>query len=182
MQVHFGHRVSREGWWSFETHPRMMRTKRRIHERCLPCLAGLLDQLKADRREIDLPHAWDCWKVVAVAPDEATCMEILDRLAGDHPDLYLHGKLGGRRDRYGTSALVLHAEGEAERDRMVACLQQTLERRFPHVPLRLSRACADPYAEILGPWQEWTLPCPIRRPEAVPRVVRRLRELLYGAG
>lgn len=181
MEVHFGHRRSREGWWSFETHPRMERTKRRIYDRCLPCLTALLEQLKQGVDAVDLPFAWDCWKVVAVAPDEETCMALLGGVAEEHPDLYLFGKLGGRRDRFGTSALVLHADTAAERDRLLAALEETASRLAPGVRVHLARACADPYADLLGPWEEWTRPCPIRHPDAVPRIMRRLRELLYRA-
>ena len=178
--VYFGHRRSREGWVSFETHPRLARTKARLYERCLPCLTDLLEQLRRNPTRVNLTHAWDCWKVVAVVRDEAEAMELLARFAETFPAEYCYGKLGGKRPGRDTAALVFHTEDAGRRDDLERMLQEVVEACFPGRRVFVSRGCADPYEAVLGPWPGWTRTCPVRHPERVPAVVARLREMLYG--
>ena len=54
-------------WVSFESHPKLDKTKEDIYGRCLPCIANLYEQLKEKKEEVNLGQAYHCWKVVAMA-------------------------------------------------------------------------------------------------------------------
>ena len=178
MPIHLGRSRSREGWLSFETDDRLTGTKRRLHERCLPCLTGLYEQLKAGVRQVELREAWTCWKVTAVVDDDEECLEVL-RLFGERfPEEPVRGKLGGGVGRE-TSAVIFHTESEERRDELAALLGEVLSAHFPSRTVFVSRGCGNPYEQLLGPWQEWRPVSPIRWPDEVRGVVAALRDSLY---
>lgn len=178
MTIYFSQRASREGWVSFETDPRLRHTKERLRSRCLPCLTGLLDQLKAARQTVALEMAWDCWKVVAVLATREQCLELLTRFGEAHPEEYLCGKLGTGKGRR-TVAVMFHTENLLRRDRLYALLRAVAAEAFPTARVFYSRACSDPFERLLGPWQAWQQPCPILHPERLDAVRASLRESLY---
>ncbi len=179
MDIHLSIHPSREGWVSFETDPRLTRTKERLHGRCLPCLTSLLEQLKGDPREIALGPAWECWKIVAVVESREEGLELLERFSESHPGQYVYGKMGTGRGR-DTVAVMFHTEDAARKDELHRMLREVVGRHFPGRRVFTSRACGDPYERLLGPWQEWAEKSPVRYPEQVARVRADLREALYG--
>lgn len=181
MTIHLGRRASREGWVSFETDPRLRRTKERLHGRCLPCLTRLLGQLREGRAEIELREAWDCWKVAVVTAGREECLAFLEEFERANPDEYVYGKLGTGRSGRETFAVVFHTENEGRRDELLALAGAAAARLSPAPPVFASRACANPYEDLLGPWREWTPVTPLRRPERAAGVVAALRESLYGS-
>jgi hypothetical protein len=178
LSIHLGKTRSREGWLSFETDEFLTRTKRRLRERCLPCLTGLYEQLKAGAREIEVRDAWNCWKVTAVVADERECLSVLERFGEMFPDEQVLGKIGGGVGRE-TSAVIFHAETEESRDRLAALVSEVLSAHFPDRPAFVSRGCSNPYEHLLGPWQDWEPVSPIRCPERVALVIEALRTSLY---
>jgi len=181
MTIHLGRHASREGWVSFETHPRLLRTKERLHARCLPCLTGLLEQLRAGLAAVELREAWDCWKVTAVTRSREECLELLRDFSETHPGEYVYGKFGkGRADR-DTFALIFHTEDAQRRDELLALLGAVAARRAPPCRVFASRACGNPYEDLLGPWERWRPVSPILHPDRVAPVVASLRESLHGS-
>jgi len=179
--IHLGRHASREGWVSFESDSQLRRTKERLHRRCLPCLTGLLEQLKGSPDRVELTFAWDCWKVVALTAGRDECLALLERFSAAHPQEYVYGKLGtGRADRE-THALMFHTERAERRDELSVLLQQVVAQHAPGCVVFHSRGCGNPYEELLGPWQEWKPISPIRHPERIARVRKGLRESLYGS-
>lgn len=180
MTIHLGRRASREGWVSFETHPQLRRTKERLHARCLPCLTGLLEQLKGGGAGLELREAWECWKVVAVLAGPEECLAVLEEFSLTYPQEYVYGKFGrGGEDREGC-AVIFHTERQDRCDQLLALLGEVAARRSPTPRVFCSRACGRPYAELLGPWEEWSRVTPLRHPERVDRVKSALRQSLYG--
>lgn len=181
MTIYFSQRTSREGWASFETDPRLRHTKERLHRRCLPCLTSFLDQLKVTGQSVALEMAWDCWKVVAVLAAKEQCLDLLTRFGEAHPEEYLLGKLGTGKGRE-TVAVMFHTEDLLRCERLYGLLRAVAGEHFPTARVFYSRACSDPFERLLGPWQAWRQPCPIRHPERLDEVRASLRESLYGRG
>lgn len=180
--IHLGRRPSREGWTSFETDSHLRRTKDRLYRRCLPCLTGLLEQLKAGAREIDLGPAWTCWKVAATTASRDECLAVLERFGEAFPDEPCHGKFGVGGGGHATFAVIFHTESERARDRLETLLRTVVDRDFPRSRVFHSRGCGIPYEQLLGPWREWRPVTPIRHPDCVDRVKRHLVDSLYRQG
>lgn len=178
MPIHLGRTPSREGWLSFETDAYLTKTKARLYERCLPCLTGLYEQLKAGTRDIELRQAWSCWKVTVVVDDAAACVRVLERFGERFPDQEVYGKIGGGVGR-NTSAVIFHTETEARRDEIASLLQEILSESFPERRAFVSRGCGNPYEQLLGPWPDWKPVSPILHPERLDQVRASLRDSLY---
>lgn len=180
MAIHLGRRKSREGWLSFETDSHLSRTKERLHRRCIPCLSGLLEQLKAGPERIELREAWNCWKIVTLASGEEECLEILRAFEGEFPNEAVCGKIGGGVGRE-TSAVIFHTESEERRDQLCTMLASALRVFSPGKGVFHSRGCGNPYELLLGPWRHWEPVSPILHPERVGAVKEGLRRSLYGS-
>ncbi|GAB4273021.1 MAG: hypothetical protein Kow0092_28270 [Deferrisomatales bacterium] len=180
MTIHLGRKASREGWVSFETDPRLARTKERLYERCLPCLTALYEQLKEGAGSIELTYAWECWKVVALTRTYDECLEVLDRFQDAYPGEYVYGKIGKGGGGHETFAVIFHTEGESRRDELHRMLSDVVRRWFPGRRVFVSRACGDPYERLLGPWPTWRRVCPAPDPATARQVRAKLRESLYG--
>jgi hypothetical protein len=178
VPIHLGRHPSREGWLSFETDAYLTRTKNRLYERCLPCLTGVYEQLKSGALEIELTHAWTCWKVTAVVADDAECVRVLECFGEAFPEEGVHGKVGGGVGRP-TSAVIFHTETEERRDELLSLLTSVLSERFPERTAVISRGCGIPYEQLLGPWREWKQVSPILRPDRVDEILSALRDSLY---
>ncbi|MBI5444962.1 MAG: hypothetical protein HY900_27600 [Deltaproteobacteria bacterium] len=181
MPIHLGRRPSREGWISFETDPYLTKTKERLYRRCLPCLSGLLEQLKAGTPRIELREAWTCWKVTVVASGPEECQRILEAFGEAFPAEPVLGKLGGGVGR-STCAVVFHTESEERRDELVSLLRTVLASRFPGKAVFSSRACGNPYETLLGPWPAWQRLATIKHPEKLGSVKENLIASLYRQG
>ncbi|NTU60344.1 MAG: hypothetical protein HGA98_04720 [Deltaproteobacteria bacterium] len=178
MPIHLGKHPSREGWLSFETDAYLTDTKARLYSRCLPCLTGTYEQLKAGAREIELTHAWTCWKVTAVVADDAECVAVLEAFGDAFPDEEVRGKIGGGVGRP-TCAVIFHTESEERRDQLLAMLSRVLDARFPGRAAVVSRGCGIPYEQLLGPWPAWKPVSPILRLDRVDEVRAALHDSLY---
>lgn len=180
MPIHLGKSRSREGWLSFETDAYLSKTKQRLFQRCLPCLTGLLEQLKAGVERIELREAWTCWKVTLITSDDAECLRILEAFGERFPDEPVLGKIGGGVGR-STCAVIFHAESKERADELSSLLAEVAE-GSPGRRVFLSRACGNPYEHLLGPWQAWERSTPIRNPGRVPEVKENLVKSLYRQG
>jgi hypothetical protein len=179
--IYLGRRASREGWVSFDSDPGLRETKARLQGDCLPCLTGLLEQLRGGADRIALGPAWDCWKVIALLPGEDEALELLGSFGDAHPGERVRGKVGrGGADRRNW-ALIFHTRTEENRDRLLALLREVAARRSPVPQIFCSRGCGRPYQDLLGPWEEWEPTTPVRHPQRVARIMAALRESLYGS-
>lgn len=183
--------AGKEGCWrSFESDPHLKETKRKIYDRCVPCMEWLHTQLKEGKKEIHLGEAYDCWKVIAVVNTEEECLELLK----EYEERFLSSK--DVRGRFGTSdesiptrVVIFNAESEAERDRLLREVEQCVMEVYPvrclsnGVNLKprvfYQRACANLYYPLLGPWQNWQRIETLLHPEFVPQIIERIRKLLY---
>jgi hypothetical protein len=180
MAIHVSKRVSGEGWITFETDPYLTQSKKRVYQRCLPCLEGLLSQLKSGKPEIALGPAWSCWKVTAVFPDMEHCWSFLLRFEELFPQEYVCGKLGTSDPRRPTRVVVFHLDGLDLAEKLLPKVKEAAAATGGAPEVKLSRGCADPYEHLLGPWPEWQAVSPLRYPERVPATLARLQVLLYG--
>lgn len=177
MDIHVGKRTSAEGWISFETDPHLTLTRRRIYQRCAPCLENLLAQLEAGVAVVDLGPAWSCWKIAVILPDLDSCWQFLELFSTRHPEEYVYGKFGTGQKERPTRAVVFHADTKERVDELLPKVQECAVSMGG--PVQVSRACANPYGELFGPWPEWRPQMPVRYPKRVPAAVRHLRYVLY---
>lgn len=178
MAIHIGKTPSREGWIGFETDPHLLRTKENLRAHCLPCMTALYDALREGAAEVELTHAWDCWKVTAVLVSDEECREVLSAFGELFPDAEVQGKFGGSVGRE-TSAVIFHMRDEAARDNVEAMLKAALAAVRPDAEVFISRGCANPYEKLLGPWRDWTRVSKIAKTDAVEGVRKALRDSLY---
>ncbi len=166
-------------WVSFESHPRLKKTKDNIYGRCLPCIQNLYYQLKERRREISLGPAYHCWKVTAVLGGVEACLNLLAEFEKRYHKGHIYGKLGSGRPNSETKVVVFHTESESERE----LIHKTLLDCLPGVDrdgrITISRACAVLYEDILGDWRTWEPVTPIKHPDRVEKLLVRIKETLF---
>lgn len=167
-------------WVSFESDRSLKKTKANIYGRCLPCIYNLYTQLKAGRREITLGTAYHCWKVTAPVNGIDEGLSLLSEFEKKFPTGHVYGKLGSGRTESRTKVVVFHTETKAERDRikkaLKACLPAATGKKGE---VKISRACAMLYDDILGDWQEWRPRTPIKHPENKGPLLARIKKILY---
>ena len=178
MPIHLGKTPSREGWIGFETDPHLTRTKARLKTRCLPCMTGLYEALAENPLEIELTHAWECWKITLVVRTVDECIEVLQKFEEKFPRAQIYGKYGGGVGRR-TSAVIFHTESEAERDQIEAMLKVVAAEVMPGAEVFVSRGCSNPYERLLGPWRDWQKRSRVKHPERTAEVRNALRDSLY---
>lgn len=178
MPIHIGKTPSREGWIGFETDQHLSKTKENLRAHCLPCMTGLYEALCEGAGEVELTHAWECWKVTVVVDSDEVCREILSEFGEKFPDARVHGKFGGSVDR-NTSAVIFHMRDEGERDRVKAMLEEAVAATSPGRTVYISRGCGNPYEKLLGPWQSWTKRTAITNADQADAVKKSLRDSLY---
>lgn len=167
-------------WVSFENTPNLEETKRDIYGKCVPCITNLYEQLKEGRTLVHLGPAYTCWKVVAVMGGEDECLQLLSefekRFLGDQR---IKGRFGSGDERKSTRVIVFSAADEAQRDmlleqvRICAAAVNRDARVFSH------RGCAELYHGLFGDPAHWREQEPVKKPEVVPAVLARIREMLY---
>ena len=179
-EIYVGNKSSRQGYWtSFETNPHLTITKRNIYGQCVPCLENLLQQLGEGKKEIELKKAFNCWKAVAVLKDEKECLGVLERYEQrSPPSRYVRGRFDSKEEN-GTKAVIFHIDGEKERDEILSELEQCAKSVNPKARVFYSRACAYLFEELLGDWKEWKKITPIKYPQNVGEIIRRLKKSLY---
>lgn len=166
-------------WVSFESDPRLKKTRENIYGRCLPCIQNLYHQLQEGRSEITLGTAFHCWKVAAVVGGIDACLQILAEFESCASGGHVYGKFGSGRPGSDTKAVVFHTDTEEERDRIEGLLRQCLPRVEKEGDIVISRACGVLYDAILGDWRHWRPVTPIRHPEAVPALLQRIKKTLF---
>ena len=173
-------RNSRDYWISFESDPRLRVTKENIYGRCVPCMAGLYEQLQQGKETLVLREALHCWKVIAVLRDQDECLEVLrvyeEQFLGDRA---VKGKFGSSLPSKPSKVLMFHTEDEKERDRLFEELQACVQEVNPRADVFYQRACTNLYHELLGDWSGWKETTPIKSPSFRPVVMERIKKLLY---
>lgn len=166
------------GWTSFESDPHLKQTQINLHQRCLPCIKNLYEQLSAGKQRIELGPAFECWKVVTVLQNTEECLDVLEVYRDQFlPDRYIRGRYG-RGDGCGTQAIVISAETETQRDLFMEEVKSCLETLGLKRDLFFSKGCADPYEKILGPWKGWQPRTAVRFNQNLKMVIDRLERLL----
>ena len=173
-------RDSGENWASFENDPHLRITKENIYGRCVPCITNLYRQLQEGKEEIELKEAYRCWKVVAVLKNKEECLEVLreyeERFLGDHS---VKGKFGSSQPSKSSKVLMFHTEDDREKDRLFKELQTCIEKVNPQANVFCQKACANLYDALLGDWREWGEVTKVKHPEVGPKLMERIRRLLY---
>jgi hypothetical protein len=167
-------------WVSFESHPKLDRTKEDIYGRCLPCISNLYEQLKEKKEEVRLGQAYQCWKVVAVVESVDECMDLLaefeERFLGDR---WIKGRFGSGDETKKTKIVVMNADSEAERDALFEELKTCSEKTGLKASVTFHRGCAELYHEIFGDWRKWKETSTVENPAAIDKVLKRIRQVLY---
>ena len=178
-EIHISQRSTRHGYWvSFENDPYLTTVKKTIHYRCLPCIEHLYRQLRERKGEIELGHAFSCWKVVVVLASDDECVKVLEKYQQKFlPSRHIRGRFGSREEA-GTKAIVVNADTEQERDLLLSELRECVDENGLAGRIFYSKACAYLYEELLGDWHEWGRVTPIKHPEKVEEVIQRLKDLL----
>lgn len=166
-------------WVSFESDPRLKKTRANIYGRCLPCIQNLYFQLQAGNTEIEIGTAYNCWKVTAVLKDFDQCLLLLDHFQSLFPRGHVYGKLGSGRANSDTKVVVFHTESQNERDRIQGCLERCLSQMKLPERVLISRGCAVLYENILGDWRLWRARTPIRYPERVEAQLVLIKKILF---
>lgn len=166
-------------WVSFESDPKLKKTKQNIYGRCLPCIQDLYYQLKSGQERIALGRAYNCWKVTAVVKSLEDALSLLLEFERMHPVDHVYGKLGTGRPGAETKVVVFHTDDIEKRDLIKRALEECALRIANVVDIQISRACAILYEELLGDWREWSSVTQIKNPENVGRILKRIRKVLY---
>ena len=166
-------------WVSFESDPRMRRTKANIYGKCLPCIQNLYEQLRAGESAIDLGDAFHCWKIAVIVEGLDQCLAVLAEFEKRFPGGHVYGKLGSGLAESATKVVVFHADQVAERDRLEGALRHCLDALNLDAKIEISRACAVLYEVILGDWRTWRPTTPIRFPEKVGAHIEKLKKIMY---
>ena len=167
-------------WVSFESHPRLSKTKEDIYGRCLPCIVNLYEQLRDKKEEVNLGQAFHCWKVVAVVESRDACVALLTEFEEKFlRDQWIKGRFGSGDDTKKTRVIVINADGEDERDRLSQELRVCAEGINLKATVTFHRGCAELYHEVFGDWRKWQETSPVKNPVAVDKVLNRIRQVLY---
>ena len=173
------YRESGHFWVSFESDPQLTKTRENIYRRCLPCIQNLYYQLKEGRRKITLGFAYHCWKITAVVKNTEECLNLLSAFESRYRGGRVYGKFGSGRSHSESKVVVFHTETEKVRDKIKRALEKCLPMVDSSGRLIISRACAVLYGGILGDWRDWGSVTPIKHPERVPGLLKRIRKTLF---
>lgn len=170
-------------WISFESDPKLKKSKGNIYGRCLPCIQNLYNQLRIGKQDIALGTAYQCWKITVVVRSCEECIALLSEFERRHPHLYVYGKIGNGKEGAKTRVVVFHAESIPERDRVLAALKECLPelRNINIIDLQISRACSVLYDDLFGDWRDWRPIMKIKYPENVDKILDRIRKVLFWA-
>ena len=179
-EIHVSSRSTKDGYWiSFENDAYLVGVKSRVHHRCIPCIENLYDQLVEGRQEIQLGHAFNCWKVVVVLNNEEECIRVLRKYEREFlPSRHIQGRFGSKEEN-GTKAIVVdNIETERERDAFLLELQECVNEANLNAHIFYCKGCAYLYEEVLGDWHEWKKVTPIKYPDKVRDIILKIREVL----
>jgi len=179
MTIFFSKRASGEGWISFESDPYLSKTKRRIYEKCLPCLENFLQQLEEGKTKIDLGPAYDCWKLTVVLNNLEECLELLNTFSELYPNEYVIGKFGTGDSEKSTKAVVFHLDDIKSLKGLLKKVQKTLRKLNLPFSIKITRGCSNPYEYLFGPSKRWKRMIAPLYPERIPEVIKRVRKMIY---
>lgn len=179
MPIYTARRIEADGWTSFESDSHLSVTRHRMYDRCLPCLEGLLRQLRAGAARIELQEAWDCWKVTAELPNIEYCLQFLQSFEERYPQEYVYGKFGTGNPQKDTRVVVFHADNPGRGQELFSLAWECANMFLPGSRVFVSRGCANPYEQLLGPWPDWEKKAKLKYPERVRVVTGYLQQLLY---
>jgi hypothetical protein len=166
-------------WVSFESDPKLQKSKGNIYGRCLPCIHNLYEQLKEGKKEINLGPAFNCWKITAIVQNIEEAMALLNEFEKRFPTGHVHGKFGSGRTDVETKVVVFQAYNEVERDRLKNAVEVCLKSMNSNAPVQLTRACGILYHELLGDSLKWQPITPIKHPEKAAELLEKIKVLLY---
>ena len=166
-------------WVSFESDPRLQKTRYNIYGRCLPCIQDLYYQLQEGRKKISLGTAYHCWKVTAVLNGVEDCLDLLNEFEKRYRGEHVYGKFGSGRPNIKTKVVVFHTENVSERDNIHNTLKNCLQDWDRDGEILISRACAVLYDGILGDWRTWEPVTPIKYPDNVKPLLKRIKKTLF---
>ena len=168
-------------WVSFESDPKLKKTKEDIYGRCLPCIQNLYYQLKEGHRKIALGRAFNCWKIVGVVENVEDALTLLSEFEKRRPVEHIYGKLGNGKPEVNTIAVVFHVNDIKRRDLIKNTLELCAREMRIIKDIQLSRGCAVLYEELFGNWREWSAVSEIKYPENIDRILKRIEKVLYWA-
>ncbi|MBN2122663.1 MAG: hypothetical protein JW821_00080, partial [Deltaproteobacteria bacterium] len=143
-------------WVSFESTPGLENTKKDIYGRCVPCITGLYEQLKEEKKEIALGPAYHCWKVVIVLEDDSRVLSFLQQYERRFlAERTLKGRFGSGDETKETRVIVFNVYDEGEKDRLLAEAKTCAEEVGGDVEVFSHRACGELYHDLLGDWRNW---------------------------
>jgi len=167
-------------WVSFESTPTLTETKRDIYGKCVPCITNLYEQLKEGLQVVSLGPAFGCWKVVAILASDDECLQLLaefeKKFLGDQ---HMKGRFGSGDEGRSTRVIVFSATGEAERDLLKEQVRVCAEAVNRDAQVFSHRGCAELYHGLFGDPARWKEREQIKKREAVPVVLARIKEMLY---
>lgn len=166
-------------WVSFESDPKLSKTRADIYGKCLPCIQHLYEQLREGAKEINLGNAYHCWKVTAVLNGIDECLSLLSEYERRFPEGHVYGKFGTGRPRSKTRVVVFHAKDEAATEALKRRVKACLPAVNREAQILVSRACAVLYEEILGDWRTWRPVTPIKHPKKAGPVLAGIRKALF---
>jgi hypothetical protein len=167
-------------WVSFESNPRLKRTKNDIYGRCVPCITSLYDQLREGKKEIRLGNAYQCWKVVVSLGNMEECVQFLSEFEAYFlEDMNIKGRFGSGDSTKSTRVIVFNTESKPERDHLYERLKACASQTNPEPRVSYHRACADLYHGLLGDWTKWRETETIEDPAMVKTVMERIRKALF---
>lgn len=168
-------------WVSFESDPKLKKTKEDIYGRCLPCIQNLYFQLKEDRKEIVLGRAYNCWKVTAIVHSLDDALSLLSEFERRRPTDHIYGKIGSSRPGVKTKVVVFHTDEVEKRDLIYKALEECDIDLGNIVDIQISKGCAILYEELFGHWSDWRAVSKIKNPEKVDKILNRIKKVLYWA-
>lgn len=167
-------------WVSFESTPTLTETKRDIYGKCVPCITNLYEQLKEGKGLVNLGPAFRCWKVVAVMASEEECLQVIaefeKRFLGEQ---HIKGRFGSGDETKSTKVIVFSVTNEKERENLKEQIRICAGAVNRDAQVSSHRGCAELYHELFGDPAQWEEAESIKRPEAVPAILARIREMLY---
>ncbi|MCS7280572.1 MAG: hypothetical protein NZ583_02950 [Desulfobacterota bacterium] len=179
--IFVGRRGNEDSWRSFETDPTLRITKKRIYERCVPCLSDLLKALKRSPHEVSLEIPMECWKLSVILPSYDDCMRLLELFSELFPNEYVYGKFGTGDKKKPTKVVVFHLDQNVERlkdiEPKVLSICSSLTVPFE---IKTSRGCSHPYEVLFGPHEMWKKKMAVINWKRLEEVIQSLEKMLYG--
>jgi len=181
MLIFISKRGTKDSWTSFETDPYLRLTKKRIYERCVPCLSDLLQKLKVSPEKVVLSYALNCWKLCVILQSYEDCLHFLMLFSELWPEEYVYGKFGTGNSNKITRVVVFHLDDNFDRLRDLQFkVQKCAGKLGLPFEIKVSRGCSFPFEFLFGPSESWKKEMQVMDEGKREWVINKLREMLYG--